>query len=303
MKIIGAGLAGLICGSLNAQSTIYERNQSDFVEHKAVLRFRDEKIARALGLSFRKVTVRKAIWCWGEEVLPSPRFANWYSTKVRGIVTENSLWNMAPSERYIAPEDLHAILAEICGKRVHWGHAVGPTVLAELLEGGEVVSTMPIVQLLITLGIPEPFPFKYAPIFVDRYRIPECDVFQTIYFPDPNIGIYRATLTGNLLTIESTSFVSDTEFVMVEDAFGLEYKDAAEPLEANHRQSFGKIAPVHDGQRKALLHRLTQEFGIYSLGRFATWRNILLDDVYEDVAAIRRMMAQSHYDITLARTK
>ncbi len=60
---------------------------------------------------------------------------------------------------------------------------------------------------------------------------------------------------------------------------------------------------MSDAPRKALLHHLTITHGIYSLGRFATWRNILLDDVYEDVFAIRKMIHQSHYDVNLERSR
>ena len=44
--------------------------------------------------------------------------------------------------------------------------------------------------------------------------------------------------------------------------------------------------------RKELIHRLSMEANVYSLGRFATWRNILLDDVVEDARRIQRMMDQ-----------
>ena len=302
MIILGAGLSGLICGALNAQSQIYERNSADFVSHRAVLRFRDDKIARALGLTFRKVAVRKAVWYDGKEVAPSPRLANWYSRKVRGTITENSLWNVAPSERFIAPDNLHQILADICGKRVHWGTDIDSVLLHELCDQGSLISTIPIPILLKLLVVTSSLHFTNAPIYVDRYTVDECDVFQTIYFPDPNYNVYRATLTGNLLTVESAGMSNPPELEDVVDAFGL-FDVGMLRNEATHKQSFGKIAPVPEGERKALLHHLTTEHHIYSLGRFATWRNILLDDVFEDIAVIRRMMAQSQYDYSLERTR
>jgi hypothetical protein len=66
-------------------------------------------------------------------------------------------------------------------------------------------------------------------------------------------------------------------------------------------QKYGKIAPIDDNLRKQLLFRLTHERNIYSLGRFATWRNILLDDVVDDIAAIKKLLkANSAYDIRRA---
>lgn len=306
MNIIGAGLSGLICGALNAQSRIYERNKSDFVSHRAVLRFRDDKIAKSLGLTFRKVTVRKAIWADGIEVAPSPRWANLYSEKVRDVLTDNSIWNVAPSERFIAPDDLHGILAEICGNRVSWGVDVTAGLLMELQEQPvPLVSTIPLPYLLKMLDWTAPFKFRYETILVDRFNIEDCDLFQTIYFPEPDLDIYRATLTGSLLTIEAATDaapIRDWEIDVVKTAFGLNWIDL-QPVLANHKQSFGKIAPVPEGPRKALLHALTQTMGVYSLGRFATWRNILLDDIYDDIGAIRKMITQSNYDLALERTK
>lgn len=303
MKIIGAGLSGLICGALNAQATIYERNPSSFTSHRAVLRFRTDKIARALGLNFRPVTVRKAIWTQGEESPPTPRLANFYSLKVRGILAESSIWNMSASERFIAPEDLHAVLADICGARVEWEHEIERGFLRDWhLNGDQIISTVPLPILCRTLEIAPGFPLAYSPITVSRFRVPGCDLFQTIYFPDLLSATYRATLTGSLLTVEAMGPIPAWELKDVTDAFGLA-GIVLDPVDLNHEQRYGKIAPAPSGERKALLHSLTQQHGIYSLGRFATWKNILLDDVYEDITVIRRMMQQSHYDVQLERMK
>jgi hypothetical protein len=61
-------------------------------------------------------------------------------------------------------------------------------------------------------------------------------------------------------------------------------------------QKYGKIIPLPDAVRKRVLHRLTQEHGIFSLGRFATWRNVLLDDVVQDIAVLRKLMKASQYE-------
>ncbi len=309
LTILGAGLSGLICGALNAQSQIYERNSSGRVTHRAVLRFRSDQIARALGLSFRKVTVRKAIWFREREAQPSPRIANFYSQKVRGVIAENSIWSLAPSERFIAPDDLHAVLADICGTRVKWDHEITQPILSHLLEAGPVISTIPLPLLLkMTPWDRLPLNFRHAPIYVDRYRVEDCDVFQTVYFPDPDLGLYRATLTGDLLTLEGTGAIGDDDLEQACVAFGIHMLldgswDGLTGLDANLKQSFGKINPLPDGERKALLHRLSVEFGIYTLGRFGTWRNILLDDVYDDIFHIRKLITMSNYDRNLERMK
>ncbi len=61
-------------------------------------------------------------------------------------------------------------------------------------------------------------------------------------------------------------------------------------------QRYGKISPLPAQQRQALLLRLTREFGVYSLGRFATWRNLLLDDLPQDAERIRALLRMSAYE-------
>jgi len=308
--IIGAGLSGLICGALNAQAQIYERNSPDFVSHRALLRFRDDKIAKSIGIEFKKVRVRKGIWHHGNCPGPSPHLANMYSQKVRGVLTEASIWDLEHSDRFIAPDNLHQILSDICGNRVCWEETITADRIGDWREAGShIVNTSPLPKLLEMLCVPtDGIQFNFAPISVSRYHIPDCDVYQTIYFPDPAMGMYRASITGSLLTIESVAMVpSNTDIPQVEletalEAFGIKYVTTT-PERISHKQSYGKILPVDNLARKALLHRLTQDWGIWSLGRFGTWRNILLDDVYEDIAHIRRMQQQTLYDYSLERNK
>ncbi len=146
--------------------------------------------------------------------------------------------------------------------------------------------------------------FAYKSIVVDRYRIIGCDVYQTIYFPQDSTPIYRASISGDMLIIERideydhergfTQYEHDQGLDLVCRAFGI--IGELEPIHVNHRQQFGKIVAIdNDWRRKAILD-LSVQHGIYSLGRFACWRNILLDDVYNDLFVIRRLLKSSHYE-------
>ncbi len=59
-------------------------------------------------------------------------------------------------------------------------------------------------------------------------------------------------------------------------------------------QKFGKIVQVDEDYRRSIVVRLTEEFGIYSLGRYATWRPLLLDDVVKDIEVIERLMGSKY---------
>lgn len=294
--IIGAGLAGLIAAHAWPQFPVREVMPKPEAAHKAVLRFRGTEVADLLGIEFRPVTVRKGIIGFdGREVAPTVALANLYARKVVGRVVDRSVWNLDTVRRYIAPETLYEQLVESVGDRIEWGAAV-----RFVFHPGEnatpIISTAP---LRLTLAQADhkwlsDDEFTRAPIYVQRFRIPGADVHQTLYFPAPDLDVYRASMTGDLLIIECAATQPQAiELGHVLVAFGMAGCEV-EVLEEVEQQ-YGKIVPIPDDIRRATLARLTEEFGIYSLGRFATWRNILLDDLPRDISVIKRLMKTDRY--------
>jgi hypothetical protein len=164
------------------------------------------------------------------------------------------------------------------------------------------ISTAPLPVVLSELGIATELQFERAPITVVRCRVRGADVFQTVYFPDEETPMYRASITGDTLIVEAmTTDVASKEWMpraltLIGRAFATEVVQVVETVQ----QQYGKIVPIADADRKRTLFALTQQHGIYSLGRFATWRNILLDDVVKDVHGIKRMMNSTPYDVRRA---
>lgn len=290
MLIVGAGLSGLISANVFPQATVIEAAGRDKLEHKALLRFRSSAVADATGVEFRKVRVNKGIWHQGEFVSPSIRLANLYSQKVIGRLADRSIWNLDPSDRYIAPEDFISQLMDNCGSRIHFNTAYAGN-HAEKNE--PVISTMPMGLLAKILGVADLPEFKSAPIHVTRYRVQNADVFQTIYFTDPSTPVYRASITGSLLIVESMDKIESADMLMLLDAFGLSLHQI--DVIDDTKQSFGKIAPIDDVWRKNFILRASVDYKIYSVGRFACWRNIMLDDVVGDLAVVKRLIKLGHY--------
>lgn len=133
--------------------------------------------------------------------------------------------------------------------------------------------------------------FNYRSIYTARYKIDNCNVNQTVYFPDLKVSEYRATITGDNLIVESID--EDYNIDNIIRTLGLAQVPIT-PVNAT-KQSYGKIAPIDNNWRKGFLHKLTIEKNIYSLGRFATWRNILLDDVLIDIHKIKSMIDNDSY--------
>lgn len=284
-QIIGAGLAGLLAAHAWPSARILEASPAPAATHRALLRFRSDSVSRLTGIEFRKVRVNKAIFMDGAYTSPSIRAANLYSRKVLGedrLVGDRSIWDISPAERFIAPDTLYEQLLDSVGRRVEWG------VSSDFARiESPTVNTAPLPVVLKSLGIAAP-EFHRSEIKVKRWRIPKCDLFQTIYFPELETSVYRASVTRDMLIVELIdSNFSEYDYDMIEEAFGVSLTYAEELPEVS--QKYGKILPIDDGERKALLFRLTHDHSIYSLGRFATWRNILLDDVVDDIAAIKRL--------------
>ena len=303
MYILGAGMAGCVAAILNPKAVILEGALGPPDNHSAVLRFRTPKIAQITGLEFRKVLVRKAIWY--ERSLYghcTPLLGNLYSRKVSGQIIPRSIWNLEPVERFVAHPDFHMELLGMLEKRIEYDRRV---VLIRqdslsMLDGSTlnrvgvpILSTMPMNILAQATGIELPATLSHAPIFTQRWAVDGCDVHQTVYFPGNETNMYRATLTGGDLILEGVG--GDFDYTPAMDALGLEYSQLAFRKSAS--QKYGKIVPIDESVRKNFMFEATQQLAVYSLGRFACWRNILLDDVYDDVFKIRRMLTQHHYDI------
>jgi hypothetical protein len=295
MRIIGAGLSGLIAAHIWPRAGLVEVAPGPSPSHQALLRFRSDAVANVTGIGFKRVTVRKGIW-WGERFhAPDISLANAYTSKcLEAIVPDRSIWNIEPVERYIAPEDFYEQLVEAVERRITWGinfFASPGDISAE-----PILSTAPLPNTLAAYHLDCAAEFKRMPITVQRFRVANCEAYQTIYFPSPDHSMYRASITGSLLIVEHASALPYGSWEKeLYRAFMFD-SHALDPL-STVRQTFGKIMPIDDAIRKAVLFRLTREHNVFSLGRFACWRNTLLDDVVSDAAVIKRLIiANSHYE-------
>lgn len=299
--IVGAGLSGLIAAHSWRVADIFEERAHPGENHKALLRFRTNEVAVLTGIPFRAVTVRKGIWDHELRtfVKPSIQLANAYSKKVIGrVVNDRSIWNLEPVERFIAPEDFYDQLLSHVGNRVAWGQSFN---LRGTSPDNPAVVTAPLPSILNALDITLDIGFRCAPITVRRYRIPDCDVYQTVYVPDERLNLYRMSITGSMLIMESiqreVQHHTDpaVELQQAVHAFGLGDNKLRIVTLDEHTQRFGKIAPIDNALRRGMLARLSQEHGIFTLGRFATWRNSLLDDLPKDIGVIRDLIANDTY--------
>lgn len=300
--IVGAGLAGLTAGYAFPGVPIVEAGAEGAARHRAVLRFRTDALGRLTGIPFRPVRVHKGVWSRGRFCAPDIQVANLYARKcLDRLAGDRSIWNVAPADRWVAPETLQEQMVEHLRARVHFDTKVAFEDWPESRNSSRgravLLNTGPMPAALGALDVsPTELPsFARAPIWTRRYRVNGADVHQTVYFPDHELATYRASITGDLLIVELRNDLSDAdaerELAHVTRAMGLD-EDSIDPIDSGE-QRYGKIVPLPDDERRGWLARLTMEAGIYSLGRFATWRNVLLDDVVKDAEVIRRMLGSA----------
>jgi hypothetical protein len=293
MIIIGAGLSGLIAAHAFPNSTVIERDPMR-ANHRALLRFRTDSISRVTNIPFRRVIVRKGIFDSESSTFIEPNIAvaNEYSQKVIGKILDRSIWDMSTAaERFVAPENFYELLVSALGSRVYFCQDYPLT--DPQIE--PTISTVPLSQHK------SKFPeydenFQRAAITVHRFRISDCDIFQTIYYPNRHFPISRASITGNLLICEGyQKETADLQWIeTVLDSFGIDNM-SIKLLDIGH-QKFGKISPISETIRRRMIIELTNRYRIFSLGRFATWRNILLDDLVKDIDIIKQLMESDEYD-------
>lgn len=290
MKIYGAGFAGLLAGCVFQTARIFEAGPEDQSQHKAVLRFRTPNVGDAVGIDFKRVRVHKGIWDDGRFVQPDIALANSYSLKVIGRLADRSIWNVDAVDRFIAPENFLEQLRERCGDRVVWNHRVSAE---EFTTSDEpAISTLPMPLAARMIGL-DNFPtFKSEPIEVRRWRVPGADVHQTVYFPSRETNLYRVSLQGDLLIAE---FAGEADNYPFWEAFALE-ESGCVAVEKT-QQNLGKIAKIPEDWRRDFIYDLTQRYNVFSLGRYATWRQILLDDIISDLAVLKKLMGTSMYDL------
>ena len=134
-------------------------------------------------------------------------------------------------------------------------------------------------------------------IYVNKFKIADCDMYCTVYYPDEDTSVYRASITGDTLIIESKTVINFAPVELVLRSMGL-YSASIDQLLLNYKQPMGKLTGVNDSERRVMIYTMSHDHGVFSLGRFALHKNILLDDVAKDVRIIKSMMNDDSYGVS-----
>jgi hypothetical protein len=317
LRVFGAGMAGLLTAQMlrRRSPVLFEAQPSLPDNHGALLRFRSTAVTEATGLPLRRVSIQKAIKREDATMSSSSslRDANAYSRKVTGQIIGRSVLDLSPGERYVAPPDFLPALAS--GLSISYNEPLRKEHLDERhRDSAPIISTIPMPVLMRMAGWKLP-DFQWLPIYSSRTFIndPPVDIYQTIYYPYEEQPYYRASITGRQLILEypgrrgdpspePRDFDKYADMAAVLSDFGIENATLG-PVINVKRQEYGKLIPLDNDERQTFILSMTDEKRIYSVGRFATWRQILMDDVVADVRYIEKLLTQrSTYERRLTET-
>lgn len=312
VSIIGAGMAGLLAGLMfRDDASIVEQSDSLPNNHHALLRFRSNAISAYLNVPFKKVKVIKTSKPWSNPVADALSYS--YKSNGDYSIRSSTTAKGEIQDRYIAPDDfINIMLSKQFNSPVFGQKVDSDFIRFGNSDGRKIISTIPMPALMSMLGYRTEEEFRSTSGTVIKVTLPfETDFCGTIYYPDPSFAPYRASMTGNNLLIEISDayfnkwydedngigplFKPLTKQILLD--FGLGHVDINSLDIKASKQKYAKILPISEHERKKFIMWATDTYGIYSLGRFATWKpGLLLDDVFEDIQSIQQMLRSTNYE-------
>ena len=301
--IIGSGLAGSLAAEYfrSFKPEVYDARPdglSFLSNHSAVLRLKTREAGDITGRGVTEIKIKKEIYHEGKHHSSSNiMLDNLYSRKVSNNIEARSITKVSPcvETRFL----LNDFEPRYTGKTELKGVDLNKKALRFIQHNAEelsfdkdydfVISTIPLPVMIRITGAYSKEEFRNFPIFVTKvkYDIPTIGVHQTIYFPGDETPAYRATLEYGTLTVESVNQPAN-DLEIFEKAFGL---TGIKPVNsAGGSQTLGKIVDIDEVERKRLLNYFTTKHKIFSLGRYAIWKNIKTDDLIKDLRRIDEMM-------------
>lgn len=310
--ILGLGMASMLaaCYYKDAEILATTEEVQNFHSdsfHTAVLRFKTNLISKITNINIPYKTVYKEILDYNGHPIPlSIAAINAYSFKTTNCYTERSI---SKDEhivmRYVPKADfISELFHKVCYRitMIDSYHDI-----PKIKNDEAIISTIPLWNWYDNIW--KGNENNILPIRVITFKIPNCDVHQTIYLPF-HVGIYRCTIEYDTLIIELIGNKSglnmsvDTALNTTCRCFGIySWKDFE--LINDKVYNFGKMCTldIDNNKRKSAILNLTIDRHIYSLGRYATMRNIGLDAIADDIIKIDEQLNIDGYSSKLLAVK
>lgn len=299
ITVVGAGLSGLIAANLLAAGgypfRVYEKQDALPDNHHSVLRFRSPALGEALGIPFRKVQTINALACPPDNALKASLAYSQATTgtgrtdrSIARVVDGPKVW-----ERWIAPEDFRERLLCRVRDRITTNTTVKFRPVPEWQDPERIISTVPMQHMPLNGAAPHVFPS--IPQIVVTGVLSAVDAYGSLYNPAPSFksAWTRISVTGNRVAVEISKALLGEPSLPCSVAFAASVSHLGTGISEPKvwQSDNARILPINERWRKAFIMHLTDNYGVYSFGRFATWRpGLLLDDLLGDFRVITQMM-------------
>ena len=297
--VIGAGMAGLLAAAMlrNECKCVVEKQSEVPNNHSAVLRFRSHIVGDALNIPFKKVSVMKAVQEWRNPIADALA----YSNKTNGSYTLRSIIsaNSSISDRYIAPADFIQQMVDRVNCEFRFSTEINLGMIEDWnSEKTPIISTMPMPIMMKILEWKPKQEFMATSGTNIKFVVEDMDAYCSLYVPEPTFPGSRISITGSEVVVECQGdhgdIVENSRSIIQDVCNYLGIAGADITSTKISRQKYSKILPYDENDRKRFIMWASDTWGIYSLGRFATWRpGVLLDDLVNDIRFISRVIKNS----------
>jgi hypothetical protein len=182
----------------------------------------------------------------------------------------------------------------------------GVDFIPDYMDYGEdcppVISTLPMPVLMERLNYECRPEFRYSSGTNIRATVRGADAYCSVMVCDPRDPISRVSITGDEIIAEVPRVAGESAPDPIETA-----ERAADILGIGpdvitdvrvYDQTYQKIIPIDDEERKRFIAWATDKHNVYSLGRYATWRPTLqLDDLVRDIRHIESWINGGGYEV------
>lgn len=305
VPIIGCGLTGLIAAKVIQQQgqspIIFEKQKKLPNNHKTLLRFRSSRIGEITGIPFRPVRMLKYALPYRNPVTDAIE----YSRKCTGVGrSDRSLpVGVVAGDRFIAPSNFIERIA--AGVEIKLGQEV--EFEKRNSRSVPILSTMP-MDILADELVYDGGELRFERVKGTHIEATatDMDAFVSVYVPDPKHLVSRISCTGNLVHIELPNprnekrdgAATEQALTLACNVLGVRQLNDVKTYESK----YAKIASIDNRERKRFIAFATDNYAVYSIGRFATWRpEMMLDDVPEDAISICKMMDGGSYTLNRMR--
>lgn len=298
--ILGAGIAGCIAyhALRDKKPLIVEIGPQveRFETHRAIMRLRNDDVADFLGAEAEEVMIHKGIYDYEDGFVgPSILVNNLYSIKLYGELGIRSILKPGSQKRFILPDGFPIPENIRFNSKVV---AIKPGIITlhtgDIIKYEHCVSTlpMPVIKEIAKPNFPDKINFEYKPVFVKRFKLKiNSSVHQTVYIPNMKIhqGIYRVTIQNQDVIFESVLAIEmwEVELIM-NSAFGIN-KEEYELCDSSTIK-MGKIKSINENARLKFIFWLTDQFNVYSFGRYSVWKPLRTDELLDDMMKVKKII-------------